>query len=682
VPFRVGIDVGGTFTDAVAIDSAGGEKRWAKVPTTPPGFIEGVVESVRALDVDLSSVSEMAVHATTIGINAVVEGKFPPTGLICTQGFRDFLEIRRTRRPDLYNPWWNKPEPLVPRHHRIGARERIGADGEVVEPLHEADVRDAVRFLRTEGVESYAVCTLFSFKNPVHEERIRDIILEEHPDAFIALSSEVAPIIREYERTSTTTINAVLMPIMSAYIDRLVAALQGIGVEAPLLLMRSNGGVVPLQTARIKPVELLEGGHAAGAALSAWVGSQIGSSNIIAYDGGGTTATITLVEGGAPVTESQLDLMFEVFAATPTVAVRSIGQGGGAIAWIDTGGALRVGPQSAGAFPGPVVYGQGGTQPTITDALVVLGILDPERDWIRGTLWARGAAEQALEEQIGRRFGWGAPEAAYAIYQVGLTNVANLLREEITAKGRDPRDFSLLAIGGSGPMLAAELAAEHEISQVVVPESLGTASALGCLVSDLVYDYVQSHLSLLDELGIDELDSLLTTLSERADADLRRDELQASSSAGFAFALDLRYAGEHFELTVPLPRSGDTVDIQAAVTRFHQDHERLYGFWRPDEPLELVSVRLQVRLPIERRFVWEHAAPQPNGAVHPASQRPVLFDIERGYVMTDIYDGERLKPGATMHGPAIVHRLDGTVPIPPHWQGEIDIHGHLVLTRA
>jgi N-methylhydantoinase A/oxoprolinase/acetone carboxylase beta subunit len=682
VPFRVGIDVGGTFTDAVAIDSAGGEKRWAKVPTTPPGFIEGVVESVRALDVDLSSVSEMAVHATTIGINAVVEGKFPPTGLICTQGFRDFLEIRRTRRPDLYNPWWNKPEPLVPRHHRIGARERIGADGEVVEPLHEADVRDAVRFLRTEGVESYAVCTLFSFKNPVHEERIRDIILEEHPDAFIALSSEVAPIIREYERTSTTTINAVLMPIMSAYIDRLVAALQGIGVEAPLLLMRSNGGVVPLQTARIKPVELLEGGHAAGAALSAWVGSQIGSSNIIAYDGGGTTATITLVEGGAPVTESQLDLMFEVFAATPTVAVRSIGQGGGAIAWIDTGGALRVGPQSAGAFPGPVVYGQGGTQPTITDALVVLGILDPERDWIRGTLWARGAAEQTLEEQIGRRFGWGAPEAAYAIYQVGLTNVANLLREEITAKGRDPRDFSLLAIGGSGPMLAAELAAEHEISQVVVPESLGTASALGCLVSDLVYDYVQSHLSLLDELGSDELDSLLTTLSERADADLRRDELQASSSAGFAFALDLRYAGEHFELTVPLPRSGDTVDIQAAVTRFHQDHERLYGFWRPDEPLELVSVRLQVRLPIERRFVWEHAAPQPNGAVHPASQRPVLFDIERGYVMTDVYDGERLKPGATMHGPAIVHRLDGTVPIPPHWQGEIDIHGHLVLTRA
>jgi N-methylhydantoinase A/oxoprolinase/acetone carboxylase beta subunit len=313
---------------------------------------------------------------------------------------------------------------------------------------------------------------------------------------------------------------------------------------------------------------------------------------------------------------------------------------------------------------------------------VVLGILDPERDWIRGTLWARGAAEQALEEQIGRRFGWGAPEAAYAIYQVGLTNVANLLREEITAKGRDPRDFSLLAIGGSGPMLAAELAAEHEISQVVVPESLGTASALGCLVSDLVYDYVQSHLSLLDELGSDELESLLTTLSERADADLRRDELQASSSAGFAFALDLRYAGEHFELTVPLPRSGDTVDIQAAVTRFHQDHERLYGFWRPDEPLELVSVRLQVRLPIERRFVWEHAAPQPNGAVHPASQRPVLFDIERGYVMTDVYDGERLKPGATMHGPAIVHRLDGTVPIPPHWQGEIDIHGHLVLTRA
>jgi N-methylhydantoinase A/oxoprolinase/acetone carboxylase beta subunit len=681
VPFRVGIDVGGTFTDAVAIDSESGEKRWAKVPTTPPGFIEGVVESVRALDVDLSSVSEMAVHATTIGINAVVEGKFPPTGLICTQAFRDFLEIRRTRRPDLYNPWWNKPEPLVPRHHRIGVRERIGADGEVVEPLHEADVRDAVRFLRTEGVESYAVCTLFSFKNPVHEERVREIVLDEHPDAFIALSSEVAPIIREYERTSTTTINAVLMPIMSAYIDRLVAALHAIGVEAPLLLMRSNGGVVPLQTARIKPVELLEGGHAAGAALSAWVGSQIGSSNIIAYDGGGTTATITLVEGGAPVTESQLDLMFEVFASTPTVAVRSIGQGGGAIAWIDTGGALRVGPQSAGAFPGPVVYGQGGTQPTITDALVVLGILDPEQDWIRGTAWARVAAERALEEQIGRHFGWGAPESAYAIYQVGLTNVANLLREEITAKGRDPRDFALLAIGGSGPMLAAELASEHEINQVVVPESLGTASALGCLVSDLAYDYVQSHLSLLDQLSSDELESLLTVLTERAEADLRRDELQESSSAIFAFALDLRYAGEHFELTVPLPRDNDTADIPAAVSRFHQDHERLYGFWRPDEPLELVSVRLQVQLPIERRFVREYAAPQPNGAVHPATQRPVLFDIERGYVMTDIYDGERLKPGATMHGPAIVHRLDGTVPIPPHWQGAIDTHGHLVLTR-
>lgn len=679
MPYRVGIDVGGTFTDAVALNPTTGEKRWVKVPTTPPTFIEGVVHAFRALGIDFASISEMAVHATTIGINSVVEGKYPPTGLICTRGFRDFLEIRKCRRRDLYNPWWEKPEPLIPRRHRIGVTERIDADGKVLEPLQEEEVRKVVRSLRGDGVQSYAVCTLFSFKNSAHERRIRELILQEHPGAFVSISSEVAPIIREYERTSTTTINAVLMPIMASYIDQLVKAVRALGVPAPILLMRSNGGVVQLTTARVKPVELLEGGHAAGAALTAFVAAQVGSPDMITYDGGGTTATITLTERGKPVFENQLDLMFDVFASTPTVSVRSIGQGGGAVAWIDKGGALRVGPQSAAAYPGPVVYGQGGQEPTVTDALVVLGILDPQKDWIRGIPWAREAAERALTERIGQHFGWGVQETAHAIYRIGVSNVANLLREEVTAKGRDPRDFALLAIGGSGPMLAAEIAAEHEIGKVVVPESLGTASALGCLVSNLLYDYVQSYFTPLNRLSQPELSRVMEQLVSRARTDLSRDGL--NHDPDLSFMVDLRYAGQHFELTVPLPREGNGIALDAAVQEFHQEHNRLYGFWRPDEPLELVSVRLRASLPIGGCFTGTGGRAVASPETIPTGQRPVLFRIESGPIVSDVYDGRTLRPGARLAGPAVVHRPDGTVPIPPGWNGQIDAYDHLILTR-
>ena len=436
--FSIGIDVGGTFTDAVAVDRLG-EQRWSKVPTTPPTFIDGVMNGIDALSIDPKKIGRLAVHATTIGINAVVERKLPKGALICTNGFRDFLEIRHSRRPDLYNPWWEKPPSLIDRKLRIGVHERLDAQGKVIEPLDEDEVRRKIAWTRKQGVVTYAVCTLFSFLNPKHEMRIGELIREEHPEAYLSLSSEVAPIIREYERTSTTAINALLMPIMSNYVETLQLRLREKGITAPLMLMRSNGGNVPVETAKSKPVELLEGGHAAGNTLACQISRLVNAPSLITYDGGGTTATLSLVEESQPVYGTGLEFGFEIVAKTPSISVTSIGQGGGAIAWIDKGGALRVGPRSTSAFPGPACYGLGGTDPTLTDALVLLGILDPKFDWIRNIAWDRRAAEDGVNK-IATHFKWGTRAAAHAIYMVGISNVSFLLREEVVAEGRGIRE--------------------------------------------------------------------------------------------------------------------------------------------------------------------------------------------------------------------------------------------------
>ena len=673
---QVGIDVGGTFTDAVAVDEANGTTQWAKVPSTPPTFVEGVMNSLNRLKIPLRGVNILYAHASTIGINALVERKLPAGALICTKGFRDFLEIRHSRRPELYDIHWNKPSPIIPRKYRIGVTERIGPDGKVLTRLDEDEVRREISFLKREGVVTYAVSTLFSFANPRHERRVKEIIMEEHPGAFISISSEIAPIIREYERTSTTAINALLAPIMSRYIESLTERLQKEGVTASLQLLRSNGGSMSVETAKFRPVELLEGGHAAGNTLASHLSRMRNSPNIIVYDGGGTTATLSLVENHEPVYDRSLEFGFDILVNTSTVAIKSIGQGGGAVAWIDKGGALRVGPMSAGSVPGPACYGLGGTDATLTDALVTLGILDPEMDWIKNTPWDLKATRKALS-RIGTWFGWDERKAAYAIYKIANSNVSALLHEEIIAKGRDPRDFLMVVMGGSGPLFASQMAMDQNISQVLVPTYLGTASALGCLLSDRKYDYLQSFLARADQVGGVEMKEVIDSLRSRGMADLERDRILEEPS--FEFFVDLRYAGEHWEITVPLYMGEDSqLDVREAVKLFHSEHQRLYGFSRLDEPVETVTVMMRMMLEHTKPKTREiEAMEDPSIAV--MAKRKVFFDGENEYE-TSVYAYDKLGGGVHIPGPAIIQRRDGTVPVFPDYDCEIDSFGNITVS--
>jgi N-methylhydantoinase A/oxoprolinase/acetone carboxylase beta subunit len=671
---QVGIDVGGTFTDAVAVDEVNGTTLWSKVPSTPPTFVDGVVNGLDQLNIPLEGI-RLFLHASTIGINALVERKLPPGALICTEGFRDFLEIRHSRRPELYDIHWEKPAALIPRKYRVGISERIGPNGKELIKLDENQVRRAVTSLRREGIVTYAVSTLFSFANPSHEKRIRKIILEEQPGAFVSISSEIAPIIREYERTSTTVINALLAPIVSRYIESLAERLQRKGIDCSLQLLRSNGGSMSVETAKFKPVELLEGGHAAGNTLAAFLSRIRDSPNVIVYDGGGTTATLSLVENHEPVYDRSLEYGFDVLVNTSSVAIKSIGQGGGAIAWIDKGGALRVGPMSAGSVPGPACYGLGGKEVTLTDALVILGILDPEKDWIKNLPWDLNAAERGVSK-IGSHFGWNVKKTAYAIYKIAISNVSALLHEEIIAKGRDPRDFVMLVMGGSGPLFAGQLALEQNISKVMVPAYLGTASALGCVLSDQKYDYLQSFLTKVNQVSSQELEDIMTSLRSRATTDLKRDKILERLE--FEFFVDLRYAGEHWEVTVPLKSDASVQKgVDDAVRQFHSEHERLYGFSRIDEPVEIVTIMMRMTL--------RHSKPEPrkidamkDPATAVIATRKVFFDGVEGKDV-NVYAYDKLGNGSQISGPAIIQRRDGTVPVFPGFSCEIDPYGNIML---
>lgn len=674
--YVLGVDVGGTFTDCLAKDEATGSELWAKVPSTPPDFVDGVIAGILATGVPPGEVVASFVHGTTIGINAVIERKCPPAALLCTSGFRDFLEIRRSRREHLYDIWWAKPTSLIPRALRIGVPERIDYAGNELRPVEEDAVRSAVRDARSKGVVTYAVATLFSFINPTHEQQIANIVREEDPTAFVSLSSEVAPIIREYDRTVTTVINALLQPIMATYISKLEQALDGLGIKGPLYLMRSSGGACDAEEARQRPVTLLEGGHAAGAELAAHVGLVASTPNVAVYDGGGTTATLTLVEDNHPVLASRLDLEFDVYVASPAVAAKSIGQGGGAIAWVDRGGALQIGPRSSGADPGPACYGRGGTDPTVTDALVILGILDPDWDWIRNKPWDRTAAAQALESEVGKVYGWNAEQTAIAIHKLAVANVSALLREGMIEQGRDPRDFALVAIGGSGPMFAPLVAEDQNISKVIVPAALGIASALGLVLSNLRYDYALSRLMLVEDANQEQLLALFSDLTESF-ASVRRK--WSALPVGVTYAADLRYVGEHWELTMPLSIDASGPPSATAIRRsFHEEHQRLYGFARADQPVELVTARAAAVIATGRGLREQQG--EHRNAEAALSTRPVTFDSEP--VIATVYDFDRLCVGNTVMGPAVIRRRDGTVPIPPRWTARVDPYANLIMTRG
>jgi N-methylhydantoinase A len=684
VNVRVAIDIGGTFTDATLIDEETGSVSIAKVLTTPSDPSEGFMQAVeRALaegGVDAGQV-RFVVHATTVATNAIIEGKIARSGFVTTDGFRDLLEIARQVRPTLYDTQFEKAPPLVPRDRAVGVRERLGPAGEVLLPLDDESVREAAALLRREEVESVAVCLLHSYVNPEHEQRVGAILAEELPGVPISLSAEVAPEFREYLRASTTVINAVIRPVVQRYLERIEQRLADAGVQAKLLVMQSSGGVFGSDAAARKPVFMVESGPAAGVIASAHLGSTLGRPDMLSFDMGGTTAKVGLIQGGRPSVTKDYNVGGHAGAGigglslsgypvrTPVVDLVEIGAGGGSIAWVDSGGLLRVGPQSAGADPGPVCYRRGGVEPTVTDANVVLGRLNPAY-FLGGEIGLDvEGARKAIKERCAEPLGLSVTEAANGIVEIANAAMVNALHLISVQRGYDPRDFVLVGFGGAGPVHANALARDAEMPMLLIPPSPGIFSATGLLTTDLKRDAALTIMRRLDEVDPTLVESSFAEL-ERAGAEELALEGLSGDRVEFVRQIDMRYVGQSYELTIP---AGDDL-----VERFHAEHDRTYGFAAPAEPVELVSLRLT--------SVGRIAKPplrilEPGGDPAPKERRPVYFAETGDYVDCPIYDRYALAGGATFAGPAIVEEFDSTTVVHPGFGVTVDENGNLIIEK-
>lgn len=640
----------------------------AKVRTTPVELAQGFLDALATL-AERSGLPPAAisylVHGSTLATNAIVEGRLARVGLLTTAGFRDTLEIGTQMRPRLYDLHHPKPAPLVPRELRLEAQERIGPSGEVVVPLDATSVDAAAKTFRDAGVEAVAVCFLFSFANPAHEREAGRLLGLSLPGTPVSLSSDVVSEYREYLRTSTTALNASLLPLVGRYVDDLAARLAHGGVATPLHLMQSNGGLATAEDAARLPVGLIASGPAAGVIGAARLGALAGDRDILSFDMGGTTADVGLVSGGEP------ELRYRGEAAghpvnLPQIDVLSVGAGGGSIARVDRFGSLLVGPESAGAEPGPAAYGAGGDEATVTDAHVALGTLDPEH-FLGGRMGLDvRAARRTIERRVARPLRLGVEEAAAAVIRVADATMVRALRVISVARGHDPRRFALLALGGAGPMHACGIAEELGMRRVVIPRYPGVAAALGLLASDLHYDLSQTWVRPTAQIRGAELRRRLT--------DLERNAREILANAGFAdgrarieFRVDMRYRGQAYQLTVPL-RPGA---LNAAERAFHAAHRRAYGYASPVGETEVVTLRVRGTGRVRQRG-WEGLS---------ESGRPGRGSAWRavGGERYAIY--ERATLGATARGPAIVEQEDSTIVVAPGWQLETGAAGSLILTR-
>ncbi len=693
--YRLGVDIGGTFTDATLINEETGEIRVGKVSSTPKdpslGFLEAVHRMLREGEVKPEEV-EYIVHGTTVATNSIIEGKIARTGFITSDGFRDMLEIARQVRPTLYDMQFEKPKPLVPRYLCFGVPERLDARGETLTPLDDEAVRRAAERFREEGVESIAVCFLHSYANPAHEKRAGEILQEVFPEALVSLSAEVAPEFREYFRASTTVINACIRPVVARYLQNIEDRLREEGLEAELLVMQSSGGVLTFSAASERPVFMVESGPAAGVISSTYLGGVLGYGDVISFDMGGTTAKVGLVQDGTP----QVTKDYEVGATaqagvagsrgagypirTPVIDLVEIGAGGGSIAWVDSGGVLRVGPQSAGADPGPVCYGKGGTEPTITDANLVLGRLNPGY-FLGGEIELDAdAAHKAIQERCADALKLDVVEAANGIVEIANSAMVNALRLVSVQRGYDPRDFVLMGFGGAGPVHANRLAAETEIPTTVIPMSPGTTSAMGLLVTDLKHDYSTTMIEQVDKVNLETLDKVFLDLEAQGRSILEREGV-LEEQMGFVRQADVRYVGQSYELTVPLQDGklgGD--ELGQVLEQFHSEHDRAYGYSAPEEPVEFVNLRLSAIGKIVKPRLRDLKGGGGDVDAAQKATRPVYFAESGGYVDCPIYDRYRLGPGHTVEGPAVVEEVDSTTVIHPGYRALVDRFGNLLLS--
>jgi len=682
--FRVAVDIGGTFTDIVLLD-ADGRRHTKKVSSSVEDYARAIVDGLREVfdETGLTGSDVIEVlHGTTVGSNALLELRGARTGLITTRGFRDVLEIRRLRMPRLYDLTWEKPPTLVERRLRMEVDERIDARGAVQRPLADADVERALDRLLGQGIEALAVCLLNSWANPVHEERIKAIVERRAPGLPLCISSEVLPEIKEYERTSTTVINTYVLPIVRRYLTTLRGGLDGIAVRGPLLIMQSNGGLMTDTAAAARPMHIIESGPAAGVVGAQALARQIGLGKLITFDMGGTTAKASLVEDGAisRATEYQVGggIMHGSRLLTgagyllrvPAIDLAEVGAGGGSIVWRDAGGALQVGPRSAGASPGPLCYDLGGAEPTVTDANVILGYLNP-------TALAGGAvklnatrAHEVFQERVAGPMGLPLAEAAYGAHLIAASNMMRAIRAVSSERGRDPREYALFAFGGNGPLFAAGMARALEMTRVVIPPAPGLFSAFGLLYSEVAHHYVRTWRRRTRGLDPAELAEAYGRLEAEA-----RAQLAAEGFSGAAVSIersaDCRYQGQSFELTVPVTPG---LVIEEA---FGREHERTYGHRAgPDEPVEIVSLRVVGRGLGDRARVVSGVAP-PRGTSPAPSVRRVYFGPQAGWQTTPILS--RADLATPREGPAVIEEYDATCVVPPRARAQLDASGNIVM---
>lgn len=675
---RVATDIGGTFTDLVAVDDQG-KTILTKSHTTPPNFEEGVIKVIQKSGVCPQEIKDF-IHGTTTIINALTERKGAKTALITTKGFRDVLEIARCNRPDLFNMVFAKPRPFIPRYLRKEVEERVSFDGKVVTPLNEEDIKAAVEYFKKEKVEAIAVCYINSYANDEHEKRTVELIRKLWPEVFVTSSIEVTKEWREYERTSTIALNSYVMPVASSYIDNLDRRLKEAGCHAKEYIMQSNGGTTTFEQAKQTPINMVESGPVAGVYGSAILGKMIGERNIIAFDVGGTTAKCSLIDNGeVKVTTEYRIERTESYAGYPIMApvvdIVEIGNGGGSIAWIDEAGSLKVGPQSAGAVPGPVAYGIGGTEPTTTDACLVTGRLSAENFDNQVDM---DAVRAAIQEKVGDAFGMDTDEAAMSILRVAEANMYNALKLISVRRGYDPRDFTMVAFGGGGPMHCAYLAKELNIRKVIVPIAAPVFSAWGMLMTDVRHDYIQTNIRRMNEVSAEELNDMWEGLLSQAQEQFEKEDIPKENIV-CNYIADMRYMGQEHTVKVnvpPIPWSEETKE--EIIQRFHDTHEHFYTFRLTDTPTEIVNLHL----------VAYGRLTKPELAKIPPQEDPVedakkeirkVYFAEDGWMDTPVYLREKLGRGAVLDGPVIVEEAAASAVAAKGQRITVDDYGNLII---
>lgn len=678
--FRVGIDIGGTFTDFVVLDEAGGAVFNSKVLSTPEDLTRGVMTALDEFFGKNKRPEDISFlfHATTVATNALLERKGAKTWLCITEGFTGVYEtpeLGETRSATYDYLTYPKPPMLVRQRETIQIPERIDAKGQVLRMLDEAETRRRLVGLKDSGVESVAVSLIFSFMNPAHEQRVRELIREVVPHAQVYLSSETLPQIREYPRLTTTVVNAYVAPVVNRYIHRLEEALKSRRVSKPLYIMQSNGGSLTGGALRDIPVRMIESGPAAGVLGAAYIGRMTGQLKIISFDMGGTTAKAGIVEDGEPRIVPRFQAG-DWLISTPSIDLVEIGAGGGSIAWIDKSGLVKVGPQSAGADPGPACYPNGGELPTVTDADVALGWLNPEF-FVGGKFHLdRAAAEHAITKQIAEPLNLEPIQAANGIIKIVSSGMVEALRLVTVSRGEDPREYIMVAFGGAGPVHAALLAQELKIPRVLVPASPGVHSAMGLLVSDLKRDYVQTHFALLEDVDVTEVANRFQTMEKVAQEEFESQGIPPEQIV-HERAIDLRYSIQKYELPVPVAHSGLNDAARADWRRmFDETHEKHFGSRAEDQKVELVNYRLTTKVIVPKPAVAEMAQTEAVRRDAIKAQRRAYFE---GWHETPIYDREKLAPGNRIAGPAIIEQMDSTTVVYPGMTAVIDRYGNIVI---